>query len=106
MCDGVQIGLAGRAEVGALGKVLPSLPVPAPLTPLRDDHAWHFPNDAGHPVHVRLRAWPVKDRGGHLVIGTDLMLGGLINMAESFHRAVVAEFGERWRWCGTSRPGR
>ncbi|GAB2891517.1 hypothetical protein [Streptomyces mayteni] len=70
------------------------LPVPARLSPVRDDHAWHFPDISGHRVHVRLRVWPTKE-GGHLVVATDLGLGaGLINAAESLVRAARHEFGE------------
>ncbi|MEF2529427.1 MULTISPECIES: hypothetical protein [Streptomyces] len=69
------------------------LPALAQLDPVRDEHAWNFPNVHGRPVHVRMRAWPTKE-GGYLVIATDLMLaGGLVNMAESLCRAAAAEFG-------------
>lgn len=69
------------------------LPIPTRLSPIRDDHAWSFPDISGNRVHVRLRVWPTKD-GGHLVIATDLELGaGLINAAESLVRACVREFG-------------
>ncbi|WP_331727308.1 hypothetical protein OG871_40005 (plasmid) [Kitasatospora sp. NBC_00374] len=63
------------------------------MTPVRDDHAWYFPNINGYRTHVRLRVWPTKD-GSFLVVATDLMLGaGLINSAESLVRAAVREFG-------------
>lgn len=72
---------------------MPDLPTPTRLSPIRDDHAWHFPGINGHRTHVRLRVWPTND-GGHLVIATDLELGaGLINAAESLVRACVREFG-------------
>ncbi|MCY0945681.1 hypothetical protein [Streptomyces antarcticus] len=72
---------------------MPDLPTPTRLSPIRDDHAWHFPDINGHRTHVRLRVWPTKD-DGHLVIATDLELGaGLINAAESLVRACVREFG-------------
>lgn len=72
---------------------MPELPAPTRLSPIRDDHAWHFPDINGHRTHVRLRVWPTKD-GGHLVVATDLELGaGLINVAESLVRACVREFG-------------
>ncbi|MDX3224488.1 hypothetical protein [Streptomyces sp. ME19-01-6] len=72
---------------------MPELPAPTRLSPIRDDHAWHFPDIGGHRTHVRLRVWPTKD-GGHLAIATDLELGaGLINAAESLVRACVREFG-------------
>ncbi|MCX4826711.1 hypothetical protein OG883_44525 [Streptomyces sp. NBC_01142] len=64
------------------------------MSPIRDDHAWHFPDINGNRVHVRLRVWPTNE-GGHLVIATDLGLGtGLINAAESLVRACRREFGE------------
>ncbi|WP_406515398.1 hypothetical protein OH809_19570 [Streptomyces sp. NBC_00873] len=73
---------------------MPDLPTPTRLSPIRDDHAGHFPDINGHRTHVRLRVWPTKD-GGHLVIATDLQLGaGLINAAESLVRACAREFGE------------
>lgn len=69
------------------------LPLPTGLTPVRDEHVWPFINTARHLTHLRLRAWPTQ-AGGHLVIGTDYMLGGgLVNMAEAFYEAVVQEFG-------------
>ncbi|MCP3822090.1 hypothetical protein NLX86_29585 [Streptomyces sp. A3M-1-3] len=72
---------------------MPELPTPTRLSPIRDDHAWHFPDINGHRTHVRLRVWPTKE-GGHLVVATDLELGaGLINVAESLVRACVREFG-------------
>ncbi|MFF1715765.1 hypothetical protein [Streptomyces sp. NPDC058268] len=73
---------------------MPELPTPTRLSPIRDDHAWHFPDINGYRTHVRLRVWPTND-GGHLVIATDLELGaGLINVAESLVRACVRELGE------------
>ncbi|MFI5753187.1 hypothetical protein ACIBBE_47010 [Streptomyces sp. NPDC051644] len=72
---------------------MPELPALTRLSPIRDDHAWHFPDINGYRTHVRLRVWPTKD-GGHLVVATDLELGsGLINAAESLVRACVREFG-------------
>lgn len=69
------------------------LPVPLGPEPVCDDHAWAFPNGNGNLMHIRMRAWATKD-GGHLVLGTDYMLGGgLINMAEAFYNATVREFG-------------
>lgn len=71
-----------------------ALPTPTRLSPIRDDHAWHFRSISGYRTHVRLRVWPTSD-GGHLVVATDLDLGaGLINSAESLVRACVREFGE------------
>jgi hypothetical protein len=68
--------------------------VPTRLSPIRDDHAWYFPDIDDHRTHVRLRVWPTKGRG-HLTIATDLQLGaGLINAAQSLVRACVREFGE------------
>jgi hypothetical protein len=65
-----------------------------PESPIRDDHAWHFPDIKDHRTHVRLRVWPTKD-GGHLMLATDLQLGaGLVTAAESLVRACVREFGE------------
>lgn len=72
--------------------MVPELPTPARLSPIRDDHAWYFPDINGHRTHVRLRVWSTND-GGHLVIATDMELGaGLINVAESLVRACVREF--------------
>ncbi|MEV8334290.1 hypothetical protein [Streptomyces niveus] len=72
-----------------------ALPIPATsLSPIRDDHAWAFPDVNGYRIHVRLRVWPTTD-GGHLVVATDLELGaGLINAAESLVRAATREFSE------------
>ncbi|MGW0664602.1 hypothetical protein [Streptodolium elevatio] len=70
------------------------LPVPTRQTPSRDDHAWAFRDVSGTRTHVRMRAWPTED-GGHLVVATELQMGGgLINAAEALVRGVVAEFGE------------
>ncbi|MFB6807642.1 hypothetical protein [Streptomyces sp. NPDC056387] len=71
------------------------LPTPAQLSPVRDDHAWHFPNAHRSRLHVRMRAWPTTE-GGYLVIATDFMLsGGLVNQAESLCKAVAEEFGDQ-----------
>ncbi|MEU1628260.1 hypothetical protein ABZ746_23605 [Streptomyces sp. NPDC020096] len=71
------------------------LPALAQLAPVRDEHAWHFPNTNLHRTHVRMRAWPTADGASHLVVATDFMLGGgLVNMAECLYQAAVREFGE------------
>ncbi|MEU2561843.1 hypothetical protein ABZ626_21275 [Streptomyces longispororuber] len=71
---------------------MPELPTVTRQSPIRDDHAWHFPDIEGHRTHVRLQVWPTSD-GGHLVIATDLELGAdLINVAESLVQACVRKF--------------
>ncbi|WP_411098809.1 hypothetical protein [Streptomyces sp. x-45] len=71
------------------------LPTPAELVPVVDHHAWPFTQTiGGRRTHVRLRAWPTID-GGHLVIATDLLLGGGLKAmaAVDLYWAVIQEFG-------------